>query len=112
MVIHTANGTPFTVGTYNNTPLEFLGFPSVFGDLPSLQSHSKLCSVPESRRFEGGGLWGRSKPSIMEPFRTNLLLQVKTASGQVGSREFNCVYFCRYFLLGARDIGILFMAVI
>lgn len=45
-------------------------------------------------------------------FRPSLLLQVKTASGQVGSQEFDCVYFCHYFLLRARNIGVLFMAVI
>lgn len=105
----------FTVGICNKSPLEFLGFPSGFGDLPSLQSHSKLCSVLESRRIGGGPgrvLWGRSKTSKIEPFKTNLLLQVETASRQTRSQEFNCVYFCHYFLFRARDIGILFMTVI
>lgn len=52
------------------------------------------------------------KTSIREPFRTNLLLQVKTASGQAGSQELNYIYFCHNFLFRARDIGILFAAMI
>lgn len=112
VVIHTGNGPPSLLVYAVTVPWSSWGSWVVLVAYPacSLIPNSALLQKAEELR------WGKTLGVIRDRYkgalRTNLLLQVKTVSGQAGSQEFNCIYFCHYFLFRAGDIGILFIAVI